>query len=95
VVFVVGCSRLLWLAASVLPELFPCRSTGAGVSFNFGRILTGFGVLATGVRRLHGLRPRGNIAISFMLSAWSSSSSPDTTKDKLKDERGFRVQSSD
>lgn len=33
-----------------LPELFPthARSAGAGVSFNFGRILTGFGVLATG-----------------------------------------------
>ena len=33
-----------------LPELFPtyARATGAGVSFNFGRILTAFGVLATG-----------------------------------------------
>ncbi len=32
-----------------LPELFPTRirSTGAGVSFNWGRILTGIGVLAT------------------------------------------------
>jgi SHS family sialic acid transporter-like MFS transporter len=32
-----------------LPELFPTRvrSTGAGVSFNWGRILTGLGVLAT------------------------------------------------
>jgi SHS family sialic acid transporter-like MFS transporter len=33
-----------------LPELFPtrARSAGAGVSFNFGRILTGIAVLATG-----------------------------------------------
>lgn len=33
-----------------LPELFPtrARSTGAGVSFNFGRILTAFSVLAAG-----------------------------------------------
>jgi hypothetical protein len=30
-----------------LPEMFPTRvrSTGAGVSFNFGRIITAFGVL--------------------------------------------------
>ena len=34
-----------------LPEMFPTRvrSTGAGVSFNWGRILTAFGVLASGV----------------------------------------------
>ncbi|MFN0197380.1 MAG: MFS transporter, partial [Planctomycetaceae bacterium] len=33
-----------------LPELFPthARATGSGVSFNFGRILTATGVLATG-----------------------------------------------
>lgn len=33
-----------------LPELFPThvRSTGAGVSFNFGRILTAFGVIVAG-----------------------------------------------
>ena len=33
-----------------LPELFPTRvrSTGAGVSFNWGRILTAFGVVASG-----------------------------------------------
>jgi len=33
-----------------LPELFPthARATGAGISFNFGRILTAVGVLATG-----------------------------------------------
>lgn len=34
-----------------LPEMFPTRvrSTGAGVSFNWGRILTGFGVLASAI----------------------------------------------
>jgi MFS transporter, SHS family, sialic acid transporter len=34
-----------------LPELFPTRvrSTGAGVSFNWGRILTGVGVLASAI----------------------------------------------
>lgn len=33
-----------------LPELFPthARATGSGISFNFGRILTAVGVLATG-----------------------------------------------
>lgn len=33
-----------------LPELFPthARATGAGVSFNFGRVLTAIGVLGTG-----------------------------------------------
>jgi MFS transporter, SHS family, sialic acid transporter len=51
-VFVVGFISTIffgWLPL-YLPELFPthARATGAGVSFNFGRILTGFGVLATG-----------------------------------------------
>ena len=34
-----------------LPELFPTRvrATGAGVSFNWGRILTAFGVLLSAV----------------------------------------------
>src|SRR5262249_4570370 len=34
-----------------LPELFPTRirSTGSGVSFNFGRIVTAATILATGV----------------------------------------------
>jgi hypothetical protein len=56
-------SFLLWVAALgffsgvyfgwlplCLPELFPtrARSTGAGVSFNFGRIVTAVTVFATG-----------------------------------------------
>ena len=41
-----------------LPEMFPTRvrSTGAGVSFNWGRIVTGLGVLAssTALAMFHG-----------------------------------------
>ncbi len=39
---------LLWVASVCLPELFPTRvrATGAGVSFNFGRIATAVGILA-------------------------------------------------
>jgi MFS family permease len=46
---VVGTVYFGWLPL-YLPELFPTkvRSTGAGVSFNFGRILTAAGVLGTG-----------------------------------------------
>jgi SHS family sialic acid transporter-like MFS transporter len=38
-----------------LPELFPieARATGSGVSFNWGRILTAFGVLVTGQLMVH------------------------------------------
>jgi SHS family sialic acid transporter-like MFS transporter len=51
-VFVLGLVSTIffgWLPL-YLPELFPteARSTGAGVSFNSGRILAGCGVLATG-----------------------------------------------
>ena len=51
-VFVVGLVSTIffgWLPLC-LPELFPthARATGAGISFNFGRILTAVGVLATG-----------------------------------------------
>jgi hypothetical protein len=51
-VFAVGFISMVffgWLPL-YLPELFPthARAAGAGVSFNFGRILTGLGVLATG-----------------------------------------------
>jgi SHS family sialic acid transporter-like MFS transporter len=74
-----------------LPELFPtrARSTGAGVSFNFGRILTAAGVLAAGwitfalgddygragtiTTLIFGL---GMIVILF---------APDTTKEQLQD----------
>jgi predicted MFS family arabinose efflux permease len=51
-VFAIGFSGTLyfgWLPL-YLPELFPTqvRSTGSGVSFNFGRILTALGTLGTG-----------------------------------------------
>jgi MFS family permease len=51
-VFVVGFISTIffgWLPL-YLPELFPthARAAGSGVSFNFGRILTGLGVLGTG-----------------------------------------------
>jgi MFS family permease len=51
-VFAVGLVSTIffgWLPL-YLPELFPthARAAGAGVSFNFGRILTGLGVLGTG-----------------------------------------------
>ena len=52
-VFVLGLISTIffgWLPL-YLPELFPteARSTGAGVSFNSGRILAACGVLGTGV----------------------------------------------
>ncbi|RPI81682.1 MAG: MFS transporter [Planctomycetaceae bacterium] len=51
-VFVVGFISTIffgWLPL-YLPEMFPthARASGAGISFNFGRILTGLGVLGTG-----------------------------------------------
>ena len=51
-VFALGCVSTVffgWLPL-YLPELFPthARATGAGISFNFGRILTAAGVLGTG-----------------------------------------------
>jgi hypothetical protein len=74
-----------------LPELFPthARSTGAGVSFNFGRILTGLGVLATGAitAALHEDYGRAG-SISMLIYAAGMIVilfAPDTTKDKLKD----------
>ena len=47
-----------------LPELFPTRirSTGAGVSFNWGRILTAIGVLATAAILKQTLQGRYDIA---------------------------------
>jgi SHS family sialic acid transporter-like MFS transporter len=74
-----------------LPELFPthARATGAGVSFNFGRILTGLGVLATGAITawLHEDYGRaGSIAmLVYAVGMLVILFAPDTTKDKLKD----------
>jgi MFS transporter, SHS family, sialic acid transporter len=92
-VFVVGFISTIffgWLPL-YLPELFPthARATGAGVSFNFGRILTGFGVLATGAITawLHEDYGRaGSIAmLVYAVGMVVILFAPDTTKDKLKD----------
>jgi hypothetical protein len=59
------------------------------VSFNFGRILTGFGVLATGAitAALHDDYGRaGSIAmLVYAVGMLVILFAPDTTKDKLKD----------
>jgi len=74
-----------------LPELFPtrARAAGAGVSFNFGRILTGFGVLATGAITtwFHEDYGRaGSVAmLVYALGMIVILFAPDTTKDRLKD----------
>jgi sugar phosphate permease len=73
-----------------LPELFPthARALGSGVSFNFGRILTAVGVLATGwiTSKLDGNFGRAGsytmliyaVGMIFILFA------PDTTKREMK-----------
>src|SRR5262249_52876849 len=74
-----------------LPELFPTRvrSTGAGVSFNFGRILTAVTVFATGA--LMGLfggdfarvvRGTSLVFALGMLAIWLA---PDTSRKSLED----------
>jgi hypothetical protein len=76
-----------------LPELFPTRvrSTGAGVSFNFGRILTAITVFATEavVRSefIHGDYARLGRATSLifalgMLAVWFA---PDTSQKQLEE----------
>jgi hypothetical protein len=92
-VFVLGVVSTLffgWLPL-YLPELFPthARATGAGVSFNFGRILTAIGVLAAGgiTAALHDDYARaGTITtLVFGLGMVVILFAPDTTKSKLKD----------
>jgi SHS family sialic acid transporter-like MFS transporter len=92
-VFVVGFISTIffgWLPL-YLPELFPthARAAGAGVSFNFGRILTGFGVLATGAITAWFHEDYGRAgsitmlvyAIGMIVILFA----PDTTKEKLQD----------
>jgi MFS family permease len=74
-----------------LPELFPthARATGAGVSFNFGRILTALGVLAAGAITtwLHEDYGRAG-SITMLVYAFGMLVilfAPDTTKNKLQD----------
>jgi hypothetical protein len=72
-----------------LPELFPthARAAGAGVSFNFGRILTGLGVLGTGAITtwFHEDYGRaGSVAmLVYALGMVVILFAPDTTKEKL------------
>jgi hypothetical protein len=74
-----------------LPELFPTRirSTGAGVSFNFGRILTAVTIFATGALKefFSGDYARIGKLTSLiyalgMLIIWLA---PDTTRKQLED----------
>jgi MFS family permease len=74
-----------------LPELFPtqARATGAGVSFNFGRILTALGVLAAGgittwLQEDYG-RAGSITMLVYALGMIVILFAPDTTRDKLKD----------
>jgi hypothetical protein len=72
-----------------LPELFPTRvrATGTGVSFNFGRIATAFGVLGTGalMRALDGDYARvGQLTtLVYMLGMVIVFFVPDTSKTTL------------
>jgi SHS family sialic acid transporter-like MFS transporter len=74
-----------------LPELFPtaARSTGAGVSFNSGRILAGCGVLLAGVITAAfggDYGKAGSITtLVYALGMVIILFAPDTTKSKLKD----------
>ena len=74
-----------------LPELFPTavRSTGAGVSFNFGRILAACGVLFAGVITAWFGGDYGRAgSVTTLIYAFGMIVilfAPDTTKEKLKD----------
>jgi len=75
-----------------LPELFPtrARAAGAGVSFNFGRILTAVGVLAAGwiTFLMHDDYGRaGSVTtLVYALGMLVILFAPDTTKHKLGDD---------
>jgi MFS family permease len=92
-VFILGFVSTLffgWLPL-YLPELFPtrARSTGAGVSFNFGRILTAAGVMAAGwityaLGDDYG-RAGSITTLIFGLGMIVILFAPDTTKQQLQD----------
>jgi SHS family sialic acid transporter-like MFS transporter len=92
-VFLLGVVSTLFfgLLPLYLPELFPthARSTGAGVSFNFGRILTAVGVLAAGWITFalgDDYGRAGTITtLAFGVGAIVILFAPDTTKQKLSD----------
>jgi len=74
-----------------LPELFPthARSTGAGVSYNFGRILTAVAVLATGALISHFGGRYGQIgtitSFIFAVGMFVILLAPDTSSKQLED----------
>lgn len=92
-VFAVGLVSTIffgWLPLC-LPELFPthARATGAGISFNFGRILTAGGVLATGALTAYFNEnyQRAGAVMSFIYAAGMIVIlfAPDTSGKKLSD----------
>jgi MFS family permease len=92
-VFMLGVVSTLFfgLLPLYLPELFPtrARATGAGVSFNFGRILTAAGVLLAGwityaLNDDYG-RAGSFTTLVFGLGMIVILFAPDTTKEKLAD----------
>jgi hypothetical protein len=72
-----------------LPELFPTevRSTGSGVTFNFGRIAAAVGVLSAGwmMTRLHGdyARALAITSLVYILGMFVIWFAPDTSKKRL------------
>jgi hypothetical protein len=74
-----------------LPELFPTRvrSTGAGVSFNFGRILTALTIFATGAITTYFGGDYARIgrvtSLIFLIGALVIWLAPDTTNRQLDD----------
>lgn len=72
-----------------LPELFPTRvrSTGAGVSFNFGRILTAVTIFATGLLMTYFAGDYARIgrvtSLCFALGVVAISLAPDTSQTSL------------
>lgn len=86
----VGTVYFGWLPL-YLPELFPTRvrSTGAGVTFNFGRILTAAGVLGTGALAVmydNDFSKVGAItSLVFALGMVVICFAPDTTAKRLQD----------
>ena len=74
-----------------LPELFPTRvrSTGAGVSFNFGRILTAVTIFATGALQQLFAGDYARIgkvtSLTMLLGMLAIAWAPDTSKKQLED----------
>ena len=89
-IFALGCVSTVffgWLPL-YLPELFPthARATGAGISFNFGRILTAVGVLGTGaiLNYVGNFRYAGGLmSLIYACGMLVILLAPDTTKNRV------------